>query len=242
MNYIRHLNAVMVRFTEDDRLRPSHISLYLALFQLWNANRFRNPLSISRGEVMRVSKIGSMATYHKCLKHLHEYGYLEYLPSFNPLVGSQVNLYTFETGSVQVVEQDPTKSETGTVQVVKPYINSINKEKQSKGEKGSQAPFAPPSVEEVMDFFKEAAAGRGDGPETAGQDDEQEARRFYNHYEANGWRVGQNEMQNWRAAAGNWLLKAPAFNARKKQAVRHNDASPSRYLNANQHKDYDEPL
>ena len=95
MNYIRHLNAAMVRFTEDDRLRPSHISLYLALFQLWNANRFRNPLSISRGEVMRVSKIGSVATYHQCIKHLHEYDYLEYLPSFNPLVGSQVNLFTF---------------------------------------------------------------------------------------------------------------------------------------------------
>ena len=242
MNYIRHLNAVMVRFTEDDRLRPSHISLYLALFQLWNANRFRNPLSISRGEVMRVSKIGSVATYHRCIKHLHEYGYLEYLPSFNPLVGSQVNLFTFETASEQVTEQPRTKSETASEQLMRPYINSINKEKQSKGEKGSTAPFAPPSVEEVMNFFKEAAAGRGKDFGWGGQDSEQEARRFHNHYEANGWRVGQNQMQNWRAAAENWLLKAPAFNAREKQVDRPRSTSSSHYLNANQHKDYDEPL
>ena len=92
-----------------------------------------------------------------------------------------------------------------------------------------------------MNFFKETAASRGDGSEAAGQDSEQEARRFHNHYEANGWRVGQNQMQNWRAAAENWLLKAPAFNAREKQAGRGGPSS-SHYLNANQYKDYDEPL
>ena len=234
MNYIRHLNAVMIRFTEDDRLRPSHISLYLALFQLWNANRFRNPISISRTEVMRISKIGSMVTYHKCLKHLHEYEYLEYLPSFNPLVGSQVNLYTFETGTVQVVEQEPTKSETGTVQVVKPYINSINKEKQSKGEKGSQAPFTPPGLGEIISFFKKRTA---DSASNSGHEmnNETEARRFYSHYQANGWRVGSNPMQDWQAAAENWLLKIPQFNSHQKPRNGHS-------LSTDQHKNYDEPL
>ena len=48
----------MEKFIEDNRLNPSHISLYLALFQYWNLNRFSNPVSICRGEIMKLSKIG----------------------------------------------------------------------------------------------------------------------------------------------------------------------------------------
>ncbi|MEM6843218.1 MAG: hypothetical protein AAF944_21185 [Bacteroidota bacterium] len=182
---------------------------------------------------MRVSKIGSVATYHRCIKHLHEYGYLEYFPSFNPLVGSQVNLFTFETASVQVSEQPRTKSETASVQVMKPYINSINKSKLSKGEKGSQAPFAPPSLEEIISFFEKRIADEDVG--LADQDSETEARRFHSHYQANGWRVGSNPMQDWQAAAENWLLKIPQFASHQKS---HNNYS----LGTNQNKAYDEPL
>ena len=48
MNYIAHLTAVMERIAQDDRLNPSHVSLYLALFQFWNMNRFKNTISIHR--------------------------------------------------------------------------------------------------------------------------------------------------------------------------------------------------
>ena len=65
MNYIAHLTAVMERIAQDERLNPSHVSLYLALFQFWNMNRFKNPISIHREDTMRLSKIGSKNTYHK---------------------------------------------------------------------------------------------------------------------------------------------------------------------------------
>ncbi len=41
---------------------------------------------------MRISKISSKATYHKCLKNLHALGYINYEPSYNPFKGSQVFL------------------------------------------------------------------------------------------------------------------------------------------------------
>lgn len=76
-------------------LNLPNISLYIALFQSWNCNRFKNPVSISRDELMRISKIGSKATYHKCLKNLHAAGYVNYIPSYNPFKESQVNLCYF---------------------------------------------------------------------------------------------------------------------------------------------------
>ena len=95
MNYIKHLTAFYEKGAQDHTLNPSHISLYLALFQFWNFSRFRNPVSISRDEVMRISKIRSKATYHKCLKNLHSSGYIDYQPSYNPFVGSQVFMLDF---------------------------------------------------------------------------------------------------------------------------------------------------
>ena len=88
MNYIKHLTGFFEKVSVDYDLNPTHISLYMAIFQLWNQNRFQNPISISRDELMRISKIASTATYHKCIKDLTEREYVIYKPSFNPFKGS----------------------------------------------------------------------------------------------------------------------------------------------------------
>ena len=93
MNYIRHLNAFFFRHVKRDRrLNANHISLYMALFQCWNLNRFQNPFSITREAVMDICGIGSKNTYHKCLKELHQYGYIFYKPSINKFHKSTVHI------------------------------------------------------------------------------------------------------------------------------------------------------
>lgn len=140
MNYIKHLTGFFERVTQDKNLNPTHISLYIALFQFWNCNRFKNPISISRDEVMRISKISSKATYHKCLKNLHTLGYIKYEPSYNPFRGSQVIMFNFaenlkpaaklssknEPFVEPITEQVLNKQETSLEQVLVPYINSTN--------------------------------------------------------------------------------------------------------------------
>ena len=148
MNYIKHLSGFFDKVANDKTLNPTHVSLYMSLFQFWNCNRFKNPISISRDEVMRISKISSKATYHKCLKNLHTLGYINYEPSYNPFKGSHVYLFNFSDelkpmlkkdrnsssksepvlGLVteQVVNKSCTSSETGTEQALVSYINNTN--------------------------------------------------------------------------------------------------------------------
>lgn len=146
MNYIKHLTGFFEKVALDRTLNPTHISLYIALFQFWNCNRFKNPISISRDEVMRISKISSKATYHKCLKNLHSLGYINYQPSYNPFRGSHVILFNFsedlkplpkferkpknephfEQVNEQALNKSCTSSETSTEQAVVPSINYIN--------------------------------------------------------------------------------------------------------------------
>lgn len=121
----------MNKITEDNRLHATHVSLYISLFTLWNLNRFENPISINREEVMKISKIGSKNTYHKCLKELDQFGYLEYLPSHNPLKGSLVNMLNFDTTPVQALGNTSPKNDTSSVQALSPSLNSNKHLKQS---------------------------------------------------------------------------------------------------------------
>jgi hypothetical protein len=93
MNYIKHLTGFFKKTAAIENINPSHISLYLALFQCWNINRFKNPITINREEIMISSKIKSKATYHKCMKELQALGFIKYTPSFNPYLGSEVEIY-----------------------------------------------------------------------------------------------------------------------------------------------------
>jgi hypothetical protein len=78
MNYIRHLNVFLWIVEKDSSLSSAHISLYMALFQFWNYNRFQNPYPVNRERLMHFAKIGSKNTYHKCLSDLHIRGYIFY--------------------------------------------------------------------------------------------------------------------------------------------------------------------
>lgn len=101
---------------------------------------------------MRISKISSKATYHKCLKNLHSLGYIDYQPSYNPFKGSHVILFNFsddlkpvpknekkttpknepnfELVNEQVVNKlytgNDTSNETTTEQALVSYINNTN--------------------------------------------------------------------------------------------------------------------
>ncbi|RTZ01421.1 transcriptional regulator [Flavobacterium bomense] len=95
MNYIKHLTGFFNKINYESTLNPTHISLYLALFQCWNVNRFKNPTGISREEIMKASKIHSKATYHKCMKELELLGFMVYNPTFNPHSCSNIIMINF---------------------------------------------------------------------------------------------------------------------------------------------------
>jgi hypothetical protein len=256
MNYIRHISAFYEKVAADMRLNSSHVSLYMALFQFWNLNRFENPISINRGQVMQLSKIGSSHTYLKCLNELHSFGYIQYMPSFNPLKGSLVNLCIFDTGTAQVLHSSLCKNDTGTAQALHPSLNNINiinnktyreqnsqnvnqilnsknmktkKSKRKKSGPGAEKNMLRPTLNKVIAFFMSEGC-----PEI-------EAKKFFNHFESNGWKVGgKSPMKNWQAAARNWILNGKNF-IPPKDFPKHFPIPKPSNPNPN-NKNYSEPL
>lgn len=213
MNYIKHLNAVFKRFSQDTRLNPTHISLYMALFQYWNINRFAQIFFVNREELMKMSKIGSKVTYHKCMKSLSNWKYIIYLPSHNPFKSSQIKMIIFCTTG-----ETTDKLMYGQLQeqAVIPLIKDNKQNKKLVKEK------LPPTKKEILNFFK-----KENYPPL-------EAEKFYNHYSSLEWKTsGSAKIVNWKSTAKNWMIKAAEFKASSK--FKDN-------LMTNKHKDYDQPL
>jgi len=102
MNYIKHFNHWLDLASIDDRLSSYHISMYTALFHMWNKNHFPESLFIHRNEIMQISKVGSTRTYYKCMHQLHEYGYINYTPSKCPMRGSKVSIHPLADYSLDI--------------------------------------------------------------------------------------------------------------------------------------------
>jgi len=76
----------------DDRLRPQHVSLYFAIVSMAKGESNTNTVAVTRRELMEISRLSSTATYHRCMRELERYGYIQYHPSYNPSLGSRVVL------------------------------------------------------------------------------------------------------------------------------------------------------
>ncbi|MGB5982984.1 MAG: hypothetical protein WBG46_12645 [Nonlabens sp.] len=230
VNYIQHLNAVFKLFQEDGRLNPTHISLYLALFQLWNHHRFRGSFHVNREDVMKLSKIGSKSTYHRCIKELNHYKYLIYEPSHNPFRGSKIKMLKFCTTSVQVVGQAVDLGVPNQGQAL------VRSNKHNKQIPNSYKLPKPKNENEVLQFFKKEKWP------------EMEAQKFYNHYQSIGWKIGGKiKIENWHASAKNWMLKAEEIKQekRKNELSQNQDNYHSREggnLHTTRNKDYNKPL
>jgi hypothetical protein len=85
---MRFLDAV----SKDPRIGASHVSVYMSLFQCWLSNECQDPILVNRRGIMANAKISGVATYHKCIRDLHEYGYIQYLPSYHPNCQSKIYL------------------------------------------------------------------------------------------------------------------------------------------------------
>lgn len=92
MNPKKQLRLFLEKAAIEKKVIPSHMAVYLTLFQLWSDNDYKNPISINRKDIMKHSKIKSFATYHKCLKSLNDLHFIKYQPTFHPYKGSHVLL------------------------------------------------------------------------------------------------------------------------------------------------------
>ena len=103
MDRLEQLITFIHKLTSDIRLKPSHLSLCLALCHAWMRSNFQNIFQVSRSKLMAASRIQSRATYHKVMKELQAFGYVKYTPSYHPVKGSSVGLVILFLEAIKVI-------------------------------------------------------------------------------------------------------------------------------------------
>ena len=207
---------------------------------------------------MKLSKIGSNSTYHRCIKQLHHWNYLEYLPSYNPFKGSEVNMFNFCKRSEQdlarnspIYEQVLVHSHpiNGQALVHNRPINGqalvhshpINEQAQVSSKtyinkKQFKLKLKEKKIEEIEIYFLEKKRTK------------LEAQKFFNYYEAIDWKIGEkNTIKNWNAVANNWILNAKQIKPQRTSTplVQNSVLNLSKELDnlkTDKNKDYGEPL
>jgi hypothetical protein len=76
-----------------------------------------------------------------------------------------------------------------------------NFKKNNREEKKQDAP-APPVYADVLEFFKRSMKGK-----FAEQKIINEAGKFFNHYEAMGWKIGGQPIMKWDSKALEWMIR-----------------------------------
>jgi len=66
----------------DFRIGKTHIAIYFAILYQWERAGNPVPLKVFSREIMNIAKIEACSTYHRCLKDLDNFGYLQYQPSY----------------------------------------------------------------------------------------------------------------------------------------------------------------
>lgn len=118
---------------------------------------------------------------------------------------------------------------------IPPESNQLFEQGKKENSSGTveESGFKKPHLSEVKMYFAEK-----DAPS-------EEAEKFFDHYESNGWLVGgKSKMKNWQAAARNWLMNSKKFNISSviQSAAKNLTTTKNSNLNATTGKSYREPL
>lgn len=95
MDMSEQVKTFLIIASQDERISTMHICLYFVLCAV-QSRSVDIYFPISRREIMRLSKIRGIATYHKIIRELHAFGYIDYVPSYHPVGGSVVRLNDFD--------------------------------------------------------------------------------------------------------------------------------------------------
>jgi len=93
---MKQLDNFLILAENDPRLGLSHICLYLALWKKWTDGDYRVPLRVYRSDMIKLSKIDSPGVYHKIIRQLSAYGYINYIPSYNHFAASEIYFTNYE--------------------------------------------------------------------------------------------------------------------------------------------------
>ena len=86
------VSIICKSFESDSRLNAWHIAIIFAIVLLAIRQQRTNKIEVNRSNLMALSHISTLPTYHKYLRDLVDLGYINYRSSYHPGKRSEIDL------------------------------------------------------------------------------------------------------------------------------------------------------
>ena len=220
MSYIELINA-FERWLENNCLPPQSQLLFYKFLVIFNRSAWAEWVSVDNLRLMALTRISNESTLIRHRDNLVREGLIEYQKGKK---GSP-NKYKINTSILKVKTQVETTVKMEVFPQVKTTVEmtDINRQRERERIKNDisneisqkstrQKKFAPPTVEEVAAYCLE-------------RKHKVDAAYFVDHYTSNGWKVGKQNMKDWKAAVRTWEKNGYNQPSKKQDTVEPNGYS-----------------
>ncbi|ALM47428.1 hypothetical protein AMR72_00070 [Flavobacterium psychrophilum] len=90
MDGIQPLLDFFAAIRKDFRISAAHIGVFAALLAYRISKGNDTVVKVFSKDIMPIAKISSPSTYLRCVRELHDYGYIVYKPSYKKTVASTI--------------------------------------------------------------------------------------------------------------------------------------------------------
>ena len=220
MSYIELINA-FERWLENNYLPTQSQLLFYKFLVIFNRSAWAEWVSVDNLRLMALTQISNESTLIRHRDNLVREGLIEYQKGKK---GSP-NKYKINTSILKVKTQVETTVKTEVFPQVKTTVEmtDINRQRERERIKKDisneiskkstrQKKFVPPTVEEVAAYCLE-------------RKNKVDAAYFVDHYTSNGWKVGKQNMKDWKAAVRTWEKNGYNQPSKKQDALEPNGYS-----------------
>ena len=236
MTYIELINQFW-RHHENDPFSHIEIVLYFYLLKICNSNNWENPFKRSTNLICAEIGISrkSLSDYRNRLK---QKGLIDYKEGLKNQTSAIYTLVYVSTGNIKGnilgnINGNMNGNIHGNINGNQLYLD-IDRDNPDTDVSGERTPA--PSLP------SQPAKRKSDKPKTPADVDEvisygfeidlpdKECRKFFDHFTANGWKVGKarTPMQDWQAALRNWKSRSEDFGGLNGRAQTHNGSNQQR--------------
>ena len=233
---------------EQDDNKPIDTALFWFIVELSNKLNWKKEFSLPTYDTMEVLGISDYRTYKKALDKLINYGFINmiqksknqytankiafgdkcYCKKYNGTTNSTTNSTTNDTPVIDKPLNDKTFKPSKQKESEEALSNASNFEEENNESKkqdnserkkvrAKKEKFTKPNLNEIKEYFFEKL---NENKAVNYDKCDNEAEKFFDHYESNGWKVSKQPMKNWKASVRNWIRRMPEF---KNQKTKNNE-------------------
>jgi hypothetical protein len=199
---------------EHSDVKCQHTALFMWIIELNNRLGWKEQFGIPTNATMEGLHIGNKRTYLDALSDLAKWNFIQ-------IISESKNQYSSTIISICRSKKATalhTALDTALIQHSNGIDHSIEhssapidkqRNKETKKPRNNSLVFTPPNENDVYNFMGEYSVQKH--MQWTDEKINTEAAKFFNYYEANGWKQGRNPMKDWKASARNWMVNNSKF-------------------------------